>query len=145
MINAGDAWELKELQQKYERILELQPANRDKDKLKLRECLSHFLSTSTVERLPEYIITVLDEIEDWKPTELVRAFDALETYAINLLDFPWKKEFRVILVSFGTCLAMTMCYIDLQLPAVMKKYTTVLYCTLSYIAAVEFTLHLYLC
>jgi len=37
--------------------------------------------------------------EDWRPGDVAMTFDALETYAVNLLEYPWKKEFHTILVS----------------------------------------------
>jgi len=52
------------------------------------------------DRLHPSIVQVMDDLkEDWQPEEVAVAFDAMETYAINLLEYPWKKEFHTILVS----------------------------------------------
>ena len=37
--------------------------------------------------------------EDWHPTDAADAFLALEKYALNLLEYPWKTEFRTLKVS----------------------------------------------
>ena len=52
------------------------------------------------DRLHPSIVQVMDDLkEDWQPEEVAVAFDAMETYAINLLEYPWKKEFHTVLVS----------------------------------------------
>jgi len=87
-------------------VVELRPDERENGKLKLHQQESFISFTTTVpttERLSTCIINVLDDITDWKPSELAHAFDILETYALNLLDYPWKKEFRIILVILIVC------------------------------------------
>ncbi len=36
--------------------------------------------------------------ENWDPSEAAEAFLSLEKYALNLLDYPWKTEFRQLKV-----------------------------------------------
>jgi len=52
------------------------------------------------DRLHPVIIQAMDELKgEWQPEDVVAVFDAMETYAVNLLECPWKKEFHTILVS----------------------------------------------
>jgi hypothetical protein len=85
-------------------VVNSRPADRNKNKLTLHQqdaFIRLVSSVSTSERLAESILNVFEQLADseWVPAKLAEAFDGLETYALNLLDFPWKKEFRVILVS----------------------------------------------
>jgi len=58
-------------------------------------------STKLSDRLHSAIVQVMDDLkEDWRPEEVAAAFDAMETYALNLLEYPWKKEFHTILVNY---------------------------------------------
>jgi hypothetical protein len=86
-------------------VINVLPAARNagRQKLHQQETFIRFLSTvPTSERLAKCIIDVLDQVEDWKPAEMAKAFEGLESFALNLLDFPWKKEFRTILVSYAS-------------------------------------------
>ena len=57
-------------------------------------------SSKLSERLHPAIVQVMDELkEDWQPQAVAAAFDAMETYAVNLLEYPWKNEFHTILVN----------------------------------------------
>jgi len=47
----------------------------------------------------------MDELtDDWQPEQVATAFDAMETYAVNLLEYPWKKEFHTVLVNYAAYL-----------------------------------------
>jgi len=62
-------------------------------------------SSKLSDRLHRVIIQIMDELrEDWEPEEVATAFDAMENYAINLLEYPWKKEFHTILVNYSASL-----------------------------------------
>ena len=47
--------------------------------------------------------------EDWHPTDAADAFLALEKYALNLLDYPWKTEFKTLKV--GNVYHFSWCYV----------------------------------
>ena len=50
--------------------------------------------------------------EDWHPTDAADAFLALEKYALNLLDYPWKTEFKTLKVStLYQCIDFSYCYV----------------------------------
>ena len=50
--------------------------------------------------------------EDWHPTDAADAFLALEKYALNLLDYPWKTEFKTLKVSsVYQCIDFSQCYV----------------------------------
>ncbi len=42
--------------------------------------------------------------EDWHPSDAANAFLALEKYALNLLDYPWKTEFKTLKVGSASSL-----------------------------------------
>ena len=47
--------------------------------------------------------------ELWDPSEAAEAFLSLEKYALNLLDYPWKTEFRQLKVLLLNCFTILVC------------------------------------
>lgn len=93
-----------EVRQKYtECILKTSRSERHicRDRFRSDDSVLKLLASSKLsDRLHPAIVQVMDDLkEDWRPEEVAVAFDAMETYAANLLEYPWKKEFYTILVS----------------------------------------------
>ena len=42
----------------------------------------------------------LESDPNWQPAKASKAFRHLETYALNLYNYPWRNEFKTIKVSF---------------------------------------------
>lgn len=76
-----------------------------RDRFRSHDCVRQLLASSRLsDRLHPAIVQVMDELrEDWQPEEVALAFDAMENYAVNLLEYPWKKEFHTILVIYSLC------------------------------------------
>lgn len=76
-----------------------------RDRFRSHDCVLQLLASSRLsDRLHPAIVQVMDELrEDWQPEEVALAFDAMENYAVNLLEYPWKKEFHTILVIYSRC------------------------------------------
>lgn len=72
-----------------------------RDRLRTHDSvLSLLASCKLSDRLHPAIVQVMDDLrEEWQPEEVAAAFDAMEIYAVNLLEYPWKKEFHTILVN----------------------------------------------
>ena len=72
-----------------------------RDRFRTHDSVLKLLASSRLsDRLHPGIVQVMDELrEEWQPEEVATAFDAMETYAVNLLEYPWKKEFHTILVN----------------------------------------------
>jgi len=93
-----------EVRQKYKHcVLKTPRAERHAGRERFRtddSVLKLLASTKLSDRLHFAIIQVMDELtDDWQPEQVAAAFDAMETYAVNLLEYPWKKEFHTILVT----------------------------------------------
>jgi len=71
-----------------------------RDRFRSHDSVLKLLSSSKLsDRLHPVIVQVMDELtEDWQPQQVASALDAMENYAVNLLEYPWKKEFHTILV-----------------------------------------------
>jgi len=101
----------KEVRQKYtDCILKISRSERHvyRDRFRSDDSVLRLLASSKLsDRLHPAVVQVMDDLkEDWRPEEVASAFDAMEAYAINLLEYPWKKEFHTILVSvcfYGLC------------------------------------------
>lgn len=94
----------KEVRQQYtDCILKTSRSERHicRDRFRSDDTVLRLLASSKLsDRLSPAIVQVMDDLkEDWQPEEVAAAFDAMETYAVNLLEYPWKKEFHTILVS----------------------------------------------
>jgi len=74
------------------------------ERFRTHECVLKLLATSKLsDRLHPTIVQMMDELtDDWQPEQVAVAFEAMETYAVNLLEYPWKTEFHTILVNYPT-------------------------------------------
>jgi len=89
-----------------------------RERFRSDDCVVKLLSSSKLsDRLHPAVVQLMDELtDDWLPEQTATAFDAMETYAVNLVEYPWKKEFHTILVNFAailplfgsTCLAVCL-------------------------------------
>lgn len=57
----------------------------------LNKCLPH-------QRLCDETASCIDRAV-WEPTEVAQAFRCLERYALNILKYPWKSEFKTLKVD----------------------------------------------
>jgi len=93
-----------EVCQKYTNfILKASRAERHtcRDRFRSDESVLNLLASCKLsDRLHPAIVQLMDDLkDDWHPEEVAAAFDAMETYAVNLLEYPWKREFHTILVN----------------------------------------------
>ena len=81
-----------------------QTKSRQKGRNYLQVQVTKFLSTvEHSQKCCRQIINTIDrsirEVRDWDPEEAADAFLAVEKYALNVLDFPWKNEYKVVKVG----------------------------------------------
>ena len=89
-----------------ELVLNCCPEERNNGKLELQTQFDfqEFISTvPATERLPTCFISILNKVEECQASKVAQVFVALETYTLNLWDFPWKKDFWHISVSPKIC------------------------------------------
>jgi len=82
-----------EVRRKYtDCILKTSRAERHavRDRFRTHDSVLKLLASSKLsDRLHHAIIQIMDELtDDWHPEEVATTFDAMETYAVNLLEYP---------------------------------------------------------
>lgn len=83
-------------------MIDVEPSNRNKkqwDAVVWQFLITVNPMVKFCDQVKTVISSSVNNMADWKPLPAAAAFNYIEQFALNLVDYPWQKEFRVIKVT----------------------------------------------